>query len=131
MKLIYLTVDGRAKIETCHLGGEVMFETADGYHPVTNDSIWQDAKRIKDPIMVIVQGVRGPYGATMEEGDVSRVLFDMELRERSFKPQSVSRMWWRSLVRLSEWFMKYIVLIVMGIIIAWAMYDSFAPKGGY
>lgn len=129
MKLIYLTVDGRAKVETCRLGGERMFETPDGYHPVTNDSIWQDAKRVKDSIMVIVQGVRGPYGATMEEKDVSLLLYDMELKERSFKAQSVSKMWARAFARLGEWVIRYSPILVMGSVIIWALYNSMV--GGF
>ena len=130
MKIIFLTVDGRATVETTKLR-ENMLEMPDGYHPVTNDSVWQDAKRVRDAIMVVIKGVRAPYGGTMEERDIQLLLYDMELRERSFKRQSVSKMSWRAFARMGEWVVKYGPLIVMGVIIAWAVYDSLVPKGGY
>lgn len=72
----------------------------DGYHPVTNDSVWQDAKRMMEPLLIIIQGVRGPYGGTMENKDVSSVLYEIELAERAFKRPKISKMWMRSLERL-------------------------------
>jgi len=110
MKLIYLAVDGRATIENTKLRTRQM-EMPDGYHPVTNDSVWQDAKRLRDSIMVIIQGVRGPYGATMEVEDVSSVLYEIDVIERAFKNQSVSRIWQRAFARFGEWLLKYGILL--------------------
>lgn len=130
MNVFYLSVDGTATREKTKIR-ERMIEMPDGYHPITNDSVWQDAKRVRDSMMIIIQGVRGPYGASMEEKDIALLLYDMELRERSFKRQSVSKMSWRFLARIGEWLVKFAPVIVMGAIIAWALYDAFMPKGVY
>jgi len=128
MKLVYLTVGGNATTESTKLR-ERFIEMPDGYHPVTNDSVWQDAKRRRDPMLFIIQGVRAPYGGTMAEKDVSLLLYEMELRERAFKPNSVSKMWWRALLRLFGAIKNSLPMIIIGGIIALVLYDEFV-KGG-
>ena len=101
MRLIYITVDGKARNEkTRHIPR--LLEMPDGYHPVTNDSVWHDAKRRLEPEMLIVQGVRAPHGGTMENEDVSCVLYEIELAEKAFRKNRVSKMWMRSVERLFE-----------------------------
>ncbi len=48
MRVLYFTVDGRCVVEKTKLTKR-LFEEPDGYHPVTNDSIWQHAWRVMDP----------------------------------------------------------------------------------
>ncbi len=75
--------------------------------------------------MIIIQGVRGPYGATMENEDVSSVLYEIELAERAFKGPSVSKMWQRALLRLFEFIyskgLMILIMIFFGYFIAQAM----------
>ena len=101
MRIVYFTVDGRAVLERTKTNPRLL-EMPDGYHPVTNDSVWQDAKRKMEPMLIIIQGVRGPYGGTMENRDVSSVLYEIELAERAFKRPRVSKMWMRSLERVLD-----------------------------
>ena len=58
MRILYFMVDGRAKMEKTNVNPRLL-EMPDGYHPLTNDSVWQDAKRRMDPLLIIIQGVRG------------------------------------------------------------------------
>lgn len=125
MIIIYLKKGGTAHIEKAKEPTETLLEMPDGNHPLTNDSYWQDAKRLRDSMVMVIQGVRGPYGATMEENDIALVLYDMKLREMALKPQNVSRMWWRALQRLGDWLVKYGYLLFIGSIMAWALYTSF------
>jgi hypothetical protein len=124
MKLIYLTVDGRARIENTKVSTRLIEET-DGYHPVTNDSVWQDSRRIREPILFLTQGVLGPYGASMTEEDTLNVLFEIEAAERAFKPQSVSKMWQRWLANGFDWLMKYGITLFIVAIAAYAIAGSF------
>jgi hypothetical protein len=124
MKLIYLTVDGRARIENAKIGTRLV-EEPDGYHPVTNDSVWQDAKRLKDAVMIVVQGVLGPYGASMTEADTLQVLYEIDIVERAFKPQSVSKMWQRWFANAFAWFMKYGILLFIIAIVGYSVIQSF------
>ena len=110
MKLIYLTVDGRARMESSKIGTR-MVEMPDRYHPLTNDSVWQDARRRADPAVVIIQGVLGPYGATMANHDIRVLLYEIKLAEKAFKPASVSKMWQRMLGRFVDWIMKYGIIV--------------------
>ena len=118
MKLIYLTNDGKFRVETARVGTRLI-EMPDGYHPITNDSVWQDAKRKSDGIMILIQGVLGPYGSgkgEMTEEDVLTTLREVEYAEKSFKPMSNSKMWQRSLASMFAWFYKYgITLFIAGI----------------
>lgn len=101
MRIIYITVDGRAVVEKTKTTARIL-EMPDGYHPVTNDSVWQDSKRILEPMLLVIQGVRGPFGATMENEDVSSLLYEIELDERAFRKPRVSKMWMRSLERIFD-----------------------------
>ena len=101
MRIEYISVDGRMRVEkTRHVPR--LIELPDGYHPVTNDSVWQDAERRREPLLVIIQGVRAPLGGTMETEDVSGVLYEIELAERAFRKPRVSRMWMRAFEAIAE-----------------------------
>ena len=128
MKLIYLTVDGRAKVEKTNVSTRLI-EMKDGYHPVTNDSVWQDSKRIRDAILFIIQGVLGPYGASMTEEDTLNVLFEIEAAERAFKPPSVSKMWQRMLAAAFDWLMKYGIILFIATAAAVGVIQSFLGGG--
>ena len=106
MKLIYLSVDGTATIEN-HKIRTRQIEMPDGNHPITNDSVWQDTKRRGPPVMIIVQGVTGPYGASMAKEDIYSVVYEMKSDEINFRPQSISKMWHRALARFFSWFLIY------------------------
>lgn len=118
MRILYFKVDGQAQVEKTN-NIPRLFEMPDGYHPVTNDSVWQDAKRTREPILIFIQGVRGPYGATMENEDVSSVLYEIELAERAFRKPNVSKMWYRALLRMLEWVYARGVPMVGIIIVAY------------
>jgi hypothetical protein len=112
--IIYIKQDGTAAIERTKTNPS-MIEMPDGYHPITNNSYWQDAERKRDPVLIIIQGVRGPYGATMENEDVSRLLYDLEVKERAFKKPGVSKMWMRMFERFFDWLRRYgIWIFVIG-----------------
>ncbi len=117
MILLYLTVDGRAIVEKTRIN-QRLFEMPDGYHPLTNDSVWQDSKRQIDPIVVVIQGVTPPYGAQMARNDILSMLYEIDVAEHSLGKQNVSKIWWRALVRLGEWLWKKgIYLLIAGYII--------------
>lgn len=123
-RVFYFMVDGSASVEKIRRIPPLL-EMPDGYHPVTNDSVWQDAKRIRDPIMVLIQRVRAPYGGTMENEDVSNVLFEIELDERAFKKHKVSKMWARAFERVVDFILTkgifILILIFIGYFIVQAM----------
>src|SRR4030042_1844667 len=101
----------------------------DGYHPLTNDSVWQDSKRVGPPILFITQGVLGPYGSTMTREDVLSMLLEVELAERSFKPASVSKMWHRGLQRLWDFMIAYGIWLFLILVAAWAIIPTFMAGG--
>lgn len=114
MRILYFTIDSRATVEKTRRVPRLL-EMPDGYHPVTNDSVWVDAKRLMEPLLVVINGVRAPYGGTMEKDDVSRVLFEIEVDEKAFKKPPVSKLWMRSVERLVQFFVSkglYIGIIV-------------------
>jgi hypothetical protein len=115
-KLIFLTVDGRARIENTKIGTRLI-EMPDGYHPLTNDSVWQDAERMRPPAIVLIQGVLGGYGSNMTREDVLTTLYEIELAERAFRPASVSKMWMRALARMIEFMMKWGIWILVGLVV--------------
>jgi hypothetical protein len=124
MKLIYLTVDGRARIESANIRAR-MVEEPDGYHPLTNDSVWQDSKRRREPVLVLTEGVLGPYGSSMAEEDILHLLFDIDLAERAFKLQSVSKMWQRSIAAAIAWLGRSLPYLFIISIIAYAVYTTY------
>jgi len=123
-KLIFLTVDGRARVENTRIGTRLI-EEADGYHPLTNDSVWQDAERLRPPAIVLIQGVLGGYGSNMTREDVLTTLYEIELAERAFKPPSVSKIWQRNLAWLFGAFSKYAVVMFIVGIVGFALYNQY------
>jgi hypothetical protein len=124
MKLIHLNVDGTARIENAQVT-QRMIEMPDGYHPKTNDSVWQDSKRKRSPIIFLIEGVLGPYGASMTREDILHELYDSELAERAMKQQSVSKMNWRWIQQLIGGLAKYGVVLFFVALVGWALYNQY------
>jgi hypothetical protein len=116
MKILYLKVDGLCKVENWKVNARNL-EMPDGPHPVTNDSIWQDSKRTGPAVMMVIQDVFAPYGASMASEDVKTRMYEVKLASMAFKQPSISRMWQRWLANAFEWFMKYgIILFIVALV---------------
>jgi hypothetical protein len=116
MKILYLKVDGSCKTENWKVNARNL-EMADGPHPVTNDSIWQDSKRTGPAVMMVIQDVFGPYGASMASEDVKTRMYEVKLASMAFKQPSVSKMWQRMLANAFAFFMKYgIILFIVALV---------------
>jgi len=124
MKLIYLTVDGTAKVENWKVNARNV-EMPDGPHPVTNDSIWQDSKRIGPAVMMVLQDVFPPYGASMASEDVKTRIYEVKLASMAFRQPSVSKMWQRALANAFAWLMKYGILLFIIAIVGYSVIQSF------
>ena len=118
-------VDGTMKVEKTRLNARYI-EMPDGYHPITNDSVWQDDKRMRQPLMVIVEGVLGPMGADMTETDVSGMLKEVEIVKRSHKPQHISRMWMRRIQQFFDFIASRGLPTLILIFIGYVLYSAFA-----
>lgn len=123
MKILYLKVDGLCKVENWKVNARNL-EMPDGPHPVTNDSIWQDSKRTGPPVMMVIQDVFGPYGASMASEDVKTRMYEVKLASMAFKQPSISRMWQRMLANAFEWFMKYGIILFIVAISGYAVLNS-------
>lgn len=122
-RVFYIKVDGTAIMEKVR-NIPPLLEMPDGYHPVTNDSIWQHAKRVMEPVMVVIQRVRAPYGGTMEAEDVSNILYEIELDERAFKKHGVSKMWMRAIERFMDFVVSKGIFILILMFIAYYVIQS-------
>ena len=117
MRLVYPTFDGRAKVEKTRSIATRLVEMPDGDHAYTSDSVWQDARRLQAPIMLIFQGRYAPYGATTANEDAEQVLFEIDCAEFAMKPPSVSKIWQRGIQRIFDWFADNIIyLFVIGLL---------------
>lgn len=125
MKLIYLTVDGREIIENTRINsGRRLLEEPDGYHPITNDSVWHDTKKRHNTRMLVIDGVTPLLGADMTHADLETTFNESIVEEVSYRKMPVSKMWARAFARLGEWVIKYSPILIMGAIIIWALYNS-------
>lgn len=128
MKILYLKVDGLCKVENWKVNARNL-EMPDGPHPVTNDSIWQDSKRTGPPVMMVIQDVFGPYGASMAAEDVKTRMYEVKLASMAFKQPSISRMWQRMLANAFAWFMKYGIILFIIAISGYAVISSLTGGG--
>ena len=128
MMIQYFTVDGRCVIERSNVNARYI-EMRDGYHPITNDSVWQDNLRRRQPIMAIFEGVLGPLGSDMSVEDVKGILREVQIIKRSHKSQSISKMWARALQRIFQFILTAgvptAIIIFAIIIIAQALLEGF------
>lgn len=123
MKILYRKVDGLCKVENWKVNARNL-EMPDGPHPVTNDSVWQDSKRIGPAVMMIDQDVFPPYGASMAAEDVKTRMYEVKLASMAFKSPSISRMWQRWFANAFEWFMKYGIILFIIAISGYAVLNS-------
>jgi len=123
MKILYLKVDGLCKGENWKVNARNL-EMPDGPHPVTNDSIWQDSKRTGPPVMMVIQDVLGPYGASMASEDVKTRMYEVKLASMAFKQPSISKMWQRWLANAFKWFMNYGIILFIIAITGYAVIQS-------
>ncbi len=124
MKLMHLNVDGTVRMENARIT-QRMVEFPDGYHPKTNDSVWQDAKRKRPPVMISIEGVLPFYGGSMTAEDILHELYDVELSERAMKNQSVSKMNWRWIQALFAGLAKYAVALFVAGLIGFGLYSQY------
>jgi hypothetical protein len=126
MKILYLKVDGTCKVENWKVNARNL-EMLDGPHPVTNDSIWQDSKRLGPAVMMVIQDVLGPYGASMASEDVKTRMYEVKLASMAFRQPSISKMWQRMLANAFDWLMKYGIILF---IVAMAGYSVLTSLTG-
>jgi len=124
MKLIYWTVDGREIIENWKVNSRIL-EEPDGYHPVTNDSVWQDSKRRLPARMMITQGVTPPFGAKMAHEDMKAILTEKIIAEHGFKHPVISKRWMRAFSNAMDWFGAKLPYIFLFAIIGYALVAYF------
>lgn len=124
MIIQHFMADGRCIVEKSNINARYI-ELRDGDHPITNDGVWQDDKRTRQPIMVVFEGCLAPLGADMTEEDVRSIMTEIELIKMAMKRASVSKMWTRALARMFEAVFKYglpaLILIFVGYNIIQAM----------
>ena len=123
MKILYVKVDALCKVENWKVNARNL-EMPDGPHPVTNDSVWQDSKRVGPAVMLILQDVFPPYGASMAAEDVKTRMYEVKLASMAFKSPSISKMWQRWLANIFEWFMKYGIILFIIAISGYAVLNS-------
>ena len=128
MIIQYFTAEGRCIIEKTRLSARYL-EMRDGDHPLTNDSVWQDDKRTRQPILVIHEGCLGPFGADMTEEDIISIMTEIELIKLSYKKPSVSKMWTRAIARMFEWIVSKGLMILIIAMIGYFVLQSILQGG--
>lgn len=125
--IFFITQEGTITVEKAPVNGRYI-EMRDGYHPLTNDSYWQDEKRRSAPMLVMWENVLGPLGSNMAETDVKALLTEAVIITRMHKKHQVNKAWMRWLYRIGEWIRSYgIMLLIFGMIayyISQAMYQG-------
>ena len=110
--------DGICIIEKARVSSRFI-EMRDGYHPLTNDSVWQHDKRRQQPILVIFDGCLGPLGADMTEEDLKTILTEIEMIKLSFKKPTVSKLWARWFQMIFRGVFKYGIMLLIFMMIAY------------
>jgi hypothetical protein len=124
VKLVYLSIDGQERVENWRPRAR-MIEEPDGYHPATNDSIWQHDSRRFHPRTVIIQGVTPALGAHMAHEDMGNMLTEKLLAEHGFRKPSISKIWQRNLAWLFGALSKYAVVLFVAGIVVFALYNQY------
>ncbi len=127
-KVIYATVDKRARIESASLQFD-QFEEPDGDHLITSDSVWQDAKRMRPPIVLFMQNVFLAYGSTAGRQQIYTGIYQMKADEINSRPASVSKMNWRVLEQLFDWLRENLFYIFVIALVAYAIIPSLINGG--
>jgi hypothetical protein len=104
--LRYITQDGRM-IEQKTVINERYIEMRDGFHPMTNDCVFQDSARRKDNSIIIAEQCTIPLFSEMGDAEMSTLFREYVVAESKFKQPTVSKMWTRTLIALWNWIRVY------------------------
>jgi hypothetical protein len=119
--LQYITQDGRM-IEQKTVINERYIEMRDGFHPMTNDCVFQDSQRRRDNSIIIAEQCTIPLMSKTGDPEMETLIREYIVAESKFKQPTVSKMWGRSLRALGAWIAAYgiplgIALLVIGVIV--------------
>lgn len=128
MKAIYLSVTGHAYAENLKATTSLV-EMKDGYHPITNDSVFRDRERKDDAIVVIWQGVAAPEGANQTRQFITDVFVDIEIKKMAHDRKKVNKIWHRQVAAIIGAVAKYGLQLIIFIIIAYILVDAFIGGG--
>lgn len=120
--LRYITQDGRMIEEKTRIN-ERYIEERDGLHPMTNDCVFQDGQRRKDNSILIAEGVTTPIFSKLGHQDMENFFREYVVAESKFKQPTISKIWKRTFLAISDWIMSYgiylgVVVLILGSIVA-------------
>jgi hypothetical protein len=114
--LRYITQDGRM-VEQKTVINERYIEMRDGFHPMTNDCVFQDSRRRKDNSILIPEQCTVPLFSEMGDAEMATLFREYVVAESKYKQPTVSKMWIRSLVALWDWIRGHGVALMIGLFI--------------
>lgn len=126
MKIKTYYKDGRVRVENVKKSYD-FYELDDGYHVIPPDSVYRDREG-KNPAMVImVDGLIAPLGSKQTVDLVDKVWNNMDMTKDAGGPPSVSTSFMRMLSEFFGKFGKYMPIIIIALIIAYALYTASQP----
>ena len=115
--------EGQIFAEKAPVNGRYI-EMRDGYHPLTNDSYWQDEKREAPPVLLLFENVLGAHGSEMAEQDVKTLLTESVIITRMHKKHQVNRRWMRLVARFMDWLKTYGLYFFIMIVVVYIVSDA-------
>ena len=114
--LRYITQDGRM-LEQRTVINERYIEMRDGFHPMTNDCVFQDSARRKDNSILIAEQCTIPLMSKMGDPEMATLFREYIVAESKFKQPTVSKMWARTLIALWNWIKVNGIPLLIGLFI--------------
>ena len=82
---------------------ERYIEHRDGFHPMTSDCVFYDSLRRREPCITLVEGATPPLFSDMGHDDMENFFKEYIVAEQGFKQPTVSKIWKRTLLAISDW----------------------------
>ena len=117
-RVYYMANTGHAWVDYIHPRFRIV-EFRDGYHPISNETVWRPGTRDSEPCVYVWQGRTSPEGSSKE-----RVRFVMKETNRlkdNRQPILVSKLWVRWLkqgIIVTAWLVGIAVALYVAYVIA-------------
>ena len=110
MRIVFAASNGHIYVEKAAHRFKLI-EEPDGFHPMTNESIWTHDGRVGESFVLIWQGTASPEGNPMTKDFATQILKEDAILKVHRGKMTVSRLWSRKLMAYLMLFVRFLYFV--------------------
>lgn len=108
---------------------ERYIEMRDGFHPMTNDCVFQDSQRRRDNSILIAEQCTIPLMSKTGDPEMETLIREYIVAESKFKQPTVSKMWARTFRAIGAWLAAYGIPLCIGLFVIGVVANALLQGG--